>query len=116
MSTVLCTVFGTVLCTVFVTVASGVRSRDPSHPLRVSGRKGSELFRIHHQRRRTTLLSCVQCPHRGMEWFSRFMNLLDSHIKLVASFQDVATEIILSLGQAFEVAYQLATRHSHTAM
>lgn len=37
---------------------------------------------------------------------------MNSSIQIVLFSQDLATEIILTLGQAFEVAYQIALRKS----
>lgn len=88
-----------------------------------SGSRGSLYICLHHQRPQvqSPLLPRLHCFWCGQCWrcicvstgkyhiHSAYNATLDSHTSLpLPSCQNLAYEIILTLGQAFEVAYQLA--------
>lgn len=76
-----------------------------------SGSRGSLYICLHHQRSQvqSPLLPCLHCFWCGKYWNCSLTGLnVHSVITFLPPHQNLAYEIILTLGQAFEVAYQLA--------
>lgn len=91
---------------------------DSQHLVCSSGSRGSVHICLHHQRPQvqSPLLPCLHCFWCGQYWHSAVLTgehqthcpRSHSPIWFLPFCQNLAYEIILTLGQAFEVAYQLA--------
>lgn len=109
------------ICSVEISTVSSVsaehhsRTRDPKHLLCSSGSRGSLHICLYHQR---SQVQSPLLPRLHCFWCGEYCNyrLTGVNNPSVITFsrhflplnQNLAYEIILTLGQAFEVAYQLA--------